>query len=91
MSISLRILLTLPISIVSGEFNFSVLKIIPKLLRRIASQLSFSNLVLLGIQYSMSKSLDVSELIGQFSLWELKVGLKNSSKLYSCELIFLMK
>ncbi|GBO13489.1 hypothetical protein AVEN_155942-1 [Araneus ventricosus] len=82
LSISLRILLTLPISVASGERSFSKPKIITNYLRTTLSQTRLSDLAILGIQYELSKSLDVSELIRDFS--ELKVRKKHSSELYSC-------
>ncbi len=71
LSIAVRILLTLPISVVSWERSFSKLKIIKNYLRTTTSQTRLTDLAILGIEYELSNSLEVSEIIREFS--ELKV------------------
>ncbi len=76
LSIAIKILLTLPISVASGERSFFKLKIIKNYLRTITSQTRLTDLAILGIEYELSNSLEVSELIREFS--ELKVRLNYS-------------
>lgn len=71
LSIALRILLTLSITVASGERSFSKLRIIKNYLRTTISQTRLSDLAILGIEYELSNSLNVSELIKKIS--ELKV------------------
>jgi hypothetical protein len=71
LSIALKFLLTLSISVASGERSFFKLKIIKNYLRTITSQTRLTDLAILGIEFELSNSLEVSELIREFS--ELKV------------------
>ncbi len=63
------------LSFASEERSFFKLKIIKNYLRTVTSQTKLTDLAILGIEYELSNSLEVSELIREFS--ELKVGKKN--------------
>ncbi|GBM64601.1 hypothetical protein AVEN_19347-1 [Araneus ventricosus] len=86
LSIALRILLTLPLVLHPGNVVFPnylyILKINKNFLRTTTSQTRLWDLPILRIENELSNSLDVSELIRDFS--ELKVRKKHSSELYSC-------
>lgn len=64
--ISLRILLTIPISVASGERSFSRLKIIKNYLRSSISQERLTNLSLIAIENDVCCQLDMSDLISKF-------------------------
>lgn len=68
--ISLRILLTLPVSVASAERSFSKLKLIKKYLRATMSQERLTGLATLSIELDICDQLDMEEIIKQFS--ELK-------------------
>lgn len=66
-AIALRILLTLPVSVASGERSFSKLKIIKNYLRSTMLQQRLSNLAIVSIEHQLLDSLDTSKLIEEFS------------------------
>ena len=67
MSIALRIVLTLPISVAFCERSFSKLKLINNYLRTTPSWTRWSDLATLAIEYELSNSLDVYKLIKESS------------------------
>ena len=75
--ISLRILLTLPVSV---ERSFSKLKIIKNFLKITTSLLRLSVLPILAVEYGLENSSGVSKLIGEFS--KLKYGLNYTQALF---------
>lgn len=66
-AIALRILLTLPVSVASGERSFSKLKIIKKYLRSTMHQQRLSNLSIVSIEHEILDSLDTRQLIADFA------------------------
>lgn len=73
-NIALRILLTLPVTVASGERSFSKLKIIKTYLRSTMTQERLSGLAMLGIEYDLCGKLDLKHIIKDFA--ELKVRKK---------------
>ncbi|XP_029154759.1 zinc finger MYM-type protein 1-like [Nylanderia fulva] len=77
LTIALRIFLTLPVSVASGERSFSKLKIIKNYLRSTMSQEKLSSLALISIEHEISESIDLSKIIDEFaSLKARRVNLK---------------
>lgn len=67
MSIALRLLLTLPVTVASGERSFSKLKLIKTYLRSTMSQETPSALAVLSIEQEVRKSVDMDLLIARFA------------------------
>lgn len=70
MSIALRLLLTLPVTVASGERSFSKLKLIKTYLRSTMSQETpslFCELAVLSIEQEVRKSVDMDLLIARFA------------------------
>lgn len=67
LDIALRILLTLPVSVASGERSFSKLKIIENYLRSSMSQERLNGLALISIENEIANNLDYDELICSFA------------------------
>lgn len=65
--ISLRILLTIPVSVASGERSFSKLKLIKTYLRSTMSDERLTSLSLLSIENDVLKTLDLNSTIDQFA------------------------
>ena len=65
--IALRLLLTIPVTVASGERSFSKLKIIKNYLRTSMSQDRLCGLALLSIEHEMSSKLDDKDLIAEFA------------------------
>ena len=65
--IALRLLLTIPVTVASGERSFSKLKIIKNYLRTLMSQDRLCGLALLSIEHEMSSKLDYKDLIAEFA------------------------
>lgn len=65
--IVLRILLTIPVSVASGERSFSKLKLIKTYLRSTISQDRLNNLAILSIENETSSELDFTQLIDNFA------------------------
>ena len=63
-----RILLTLPISVATGERSFSKLKIIKIYLRSAMLQERLSNISIISIEHEILDNLDTHDLISQFAL-----------------------
>lgn len=66
-AIALRILLTLPVSVASGERSFSKLKIIKNYLRSTMLQQRLSFLAIVSIEHEILDSLDTRKLIEDFA------------------------
>ncbi|KAG6923009.1 hypothetical protein G0U57_000227 [Chelydra serpentina] len=60
-AIALHILLTLPVSVASGERSFSILKLLKNYLRSTMSQNRLSGLALISIESTIAKNLDFTE------------------------------
>lgn len=67
LSIALRILLTLPVSVASGERSFSKLKLIKNYLRTSTSQDRLNSLALISIENKICENLSLEQLIKQFA------------------------
>uniref|UniRef100_A0A3Q1DI04 TTF-type domain-containing protein n=1 Tax=Amphiprion ocellaris TaxID=80972 RepID=A0A3Q1DI04_AMPOC len=67
LSIALRLLLTLPVTVASGERSFSKLKMIKTYLRSTMSQDRLSALAVLSIEQEVRKSVDMDLLISRFA------------------------
>lgn len=67
MSIALRLLLTLPVTVASGERSFSKLKLIKTYLRSTMSQETLSALAVLSIEQEVRKSVDMDLLTARFA------------------------
>lgn len=68
--ISLRILLTIPVTVASGERSFSKLKLIKTYLRSSMTDDRLSSLAILSIENDLAEKVNYEEAIKQFS--ELK-------------------
>lgn len=66
-SIALRILLTLPVTVASGERSFSKLKIIKNYLRSTMTQNRLSGLAMISIEHKVCDSINLSEIIKDFA------------------------
>lgn len=67
LTIAIRILLTLPVTVASAERSFSKLKIVKNYLRSTMAQERLSNLSLLSIEHTICETLDFSILIKEFA------------------------
>ena len=65
--VALRILLTLPVSVASGERSFSKLKIIKNYLRSSMTDERLTSLSILSIERDVSESVDFSGVISEFA------------------------
>ena len=65
--IALRIMLTIPVSVVSAERSFSKLKLIKTYLRSNMGQERLSGLAIISIENEISSQLDYSRLIDLFA------------------------
>nr|XP_047129443.1 uncharacterized protein LOC124809403 [Hydra vulgaris]XP_047129444.1 uncharacterized protein LOC124809404 [Hydra vulgaris] len=65
--VALRILLTLPVSVASGERSFSKLKLIKNYLRSSIGQTKLKNLALISIESAMASTLDYTSVINKFA------------------------
>lgn len=66
-NIAIRILLTLPVTVASGERSFSKLKIIKNFLRSTMLQNRLSGLAMIGIEHKLCDELCFKEIIKQFA------------------------
>ena len=66
-SVALRVLLTIPITVASGERSFSTLKLIKTYLRASMKQDRLNGLALLSIEKSVAKELNYTSLIRKFA------------------------
>ena len=67
LGISLRIFLTIPVSVASGERSFSKLKIIKTYLRSTISQERLTNLSIISIENEICENLDHNQLIDEYA------------------------
>lgn len=67
LSIALRVLLTLPVTVASGERSLSSLKLIKTYLRSTMSQDRLSALAVFSIEHEVRKSLDMESVIARFA------------------------
>lgn len=65
--ITLRILLTIPVTVASGERSFSKLKLIKTYLRSTMSQIRLTSLATLSIENEIAENLDFSSVIKEFA------------------------
>lgn len=66
-TVALRILLTLPVSVATGERSFSKLKIIKNYLRSSMSQERLVGLALMSIEFSVLEEIDIESIITEFA------------------------
>lgn len=66
-SVALRILLTLPITVASGERSFSKLKLIKTYLRSTMSEMRLDDLATISIEHEIGGNLDYSNLVKDFA------------------------
>nr|CAI5850729.1 unnamed protein product [Callosobruchus analis] len=85
LSIALRILLILPISVATGEKDFSELKIINHYLRTSHSQTRLNGVAMLAIEHEISSKLNLKRVIREFA--EIKVH-KSSKPQARCMALF---
>jgi len=65
--VSLRILLTLPVTVASGERSFSKLKLIKNYCRSTMSQERLTNLATISIEHEIANKLETPKLIKEFA------------------------
>ena len=66
-AVASRILLTLPVTVASGERSFSKLKRIKTYLRSTIGQERLSGLALIAIENEIAKEIDLKEVIREFA------------------------
>lgn len=66
-AIVLRILLTLPVTVASGERSFSKLKLIKNYLRSTMVQERLNNLAIVSIEHEILDSVNTNQLIEDFA------------------------
>ncbi|CAM5097463.1 unnamed protein product [Natator depressus] len=66
-AIAVHILLTLPVSVASGERSFSKLKLLKNYLRPTMSQNRLSGLALISVETTIAKNLDFTELLKDYA------------------------
>lgn len=67
LSIALRLLLTLPVSVASGERSFSALKLIKNYMRSTMGQERLTGLALMSIERDVRQSLDMEDIVIAFA------------------------
>lgn len=65
-AVALRIVLTIPVTVASGERSFSKLKLIKNYLRTSMTQERLNHLALLSIEHDVAQSLDYRQFIREF-------------------------
>ncbi|KAF7657630.1 hypothetical protein LDENG_00024390, partial [Lucifuga dentata] len=68
LSIALRLLLTLLVTVASGERSFLALKLIKTYLRSIMSQEKLSGLALISIEQNIGRSLELEDMVSAFAI-----------------------
>ena len=66
-SVALRVVLTIPVTVASGERSFSKLKLIKTFLRSSMKEDRLNSLALLSIENALASELDYSNLITKFA------------------------
>ncbi|XP_065654528.1 zinc finger MYM-type protein 1-like [Hydra vulgaris] len=72
--IALRILLTLPVSVASGERSFSKLKLIKTFLRTSMQQERLAGLATLSIEHEIARNINLMELVSTFAKTKARKG-----------------
>lgn len=67
LSIALRLLLTFPVSVASGERSFSALKLIKNYMRSTMGQARLTGLALMSIERDVRQSLDMEDIVIAFA------------------------
>lgn len=67
MVIAYRIMLSMPVSVASGERSFSKLKIIKNYLRNSMNQDRLNSLAIISIESDIAKSIDYDDIIDEFA------------------------
>ena len=73
--IALRILLTLPVSVASGEIRFSRLNLIKNYLRSTMGQSRLNELGILSIENDVARRIDFTDVISSFANEKSRKGL----------------
>ena len=77
--VALRILLTLPVTVASGERSFSKLKLIKTYLRATMGDDRLNSLAILSIENELAHSLDASDVIKQFAEKKIQKSINMNS------------
>lgn len=75
LSVALRILLTMPVTVASGERSFSKLKLIKNFLRSTTTQHRLNGLAILAIEHEIVDQINLKDVIKKFA--EIKVRKKS--------------
>ena len=67
LSIALQLLLTLPVTVASGERSFSALKLIKTYMRSTMSQERLTGLAVTSIERDVRRSLDMEDIVVAFA------------------------
>ena len=67
LTVALRILLTLPVTVASGERSFSKLKLIKNYLRTTMTQNRLVNLSILSIEKDIAADIDLTSVVREFA------------------------
>lgn len=67
-TVALRIFLTMPVTVASGERSFSKLRLIKNYLRSTMSQERLSNLSIISIESQCVDELNISDIVDQFAV-----------------------
>ena len=67
LTVALRILLTLPVTVASGERSFSKLKLIKNYLRTSMTQNRLTNLAILSIEKEIAANIDLTLIVREFA------------------------
>lgn len=67
LTIALRIMLTLPVSVATGERSFSKLKIIKNYLRSSMSQERLVGLAMMSIEFSVLEKINIDKIVSEFA------------------------
>jgi hypothetical protein len=73
--IALRILVTLPVSVASGERSFSSLKLIKNCLRSTMGQSRLNDMGLLSIENDVARRIDFTDVISTFANEKSRKGI----------------
>ncbi|BFZ09062.1 hypothetical protein BsWGS_12101 [Bradybaena similaris] len=73
-AVALRILLTLPVSVASGDRSFSKMKLIKTYLRSTMRQQRLVGLATISIEHELAFSIDTKDLIRQFTKKKIRKG-----------------
>jgi len=82
-SVALRVVLTIPVTVASGERSFSKLKLIKIFLRSSMKENRMNSLALLSIENALASELDYSSLITKFAAMNIGCLFKDLSVNYN--------